>query len=54
MSVSEQVVFLPDVWYYIEKIIEKVAKRGVVDFELHIEVPVGEGRYVLWLKVKPT
>jgi hypothetical protein len=49
---SEQAVFLPDIHYYIEKIIEEVAKRGITDFELHVEVPVGNGRYGLWLKVK--
>jgi MoaA/NifB/PqqE/SkfB family radical SAM enzyme len=51
---SEQTVLLPDIQYHVEKIIEEVAKRGIAELELHIEVPVGKGRYGLWLRVKPT
>jgi hypothetical protein len=51
---SEQKVLLPDIQYHIEKIIEEVAGKGIVDLELHIEAPVGNGRYGLWLKVKQT
>jgi hypothetical protein len=50
---SEQTVFLPDVQYHVEKILEEVAKKGVDELELTVKIPIGNKRYVLWLRVKP-
>jgi hypothetical protein len=49
---SEQTVLLPDIKYFVEKIVEEVAESSVAGIDLHVEVPIGGKRCVLWLKVK--
>ena len=49
---SEQTVLMPDIKHFVEKIVEEVVESNVDGIDLHIEVPVGGKRCVLWLKVK--
>jgi hypothetical protein len=49
---SEQTVLLPDIKYFVEKIVEEVAESKVAGIDMHIDVPVGDRRCMLWLKVK--
>jgi len=49
---SEQTVLLPDIRYYLEKILEEVAKAGVTELEFAVGIAVDNKLYTLWLKVR--